>query len=166
MRLEEFNATSHEAAILIARVWADVPGWAEAIVAARPFANVDELERAAAQGAEMWGRSELDVALADHPRIGEKHSGEGASADASEREQASMASASDDVAARLAAGNRAYEERFGRVFLIRAAGRSPQEMLAELERRLTNDDDTEVREACQQLAQIAQLRLRTTFQEG
>ncbi len=48
-----------------------------------------------------------------------------------------------DVAARLAAGNRAYEERFDRVFLIRAAGRSGPEILAELDRRLGNDAATE-----------------------
>ena len=74
-----------------------------------------------------------------------------------------MASAADGVAAAISAGNRAYEERFGRVFLIRAAGRSPQEMLAELHRRLDNDDDTEAREATAQLAEIALLRLDSTI---
>ena len=47
------------------------------------------------------------------------------------------------VADRLVDGNRAYEERFDRVFLIRAAGRDADEILAELERRLGNDDATE-----------------------
>jgi 2-oxo-4-hydroxy-4-carboxy-5-ureidoimidazoline decarboxylase len=46
----------------------------------------------------------------------------------------------------------------GRVFLIRAAGRSPEEMLAELRRRLTNDPETERREVVYQVAQIARLR--------
>ena len=73
-----------------------------------------------------------------------------------------MTDAAADVAAAIAAGNAAYEDRFGRVFLIRAAGRSPEEMLAELQRRLGNDDDTEAREALGQLAEIAVLRLRAT----
>jgi 2-oxo-4-hydroxy-4-carboxy-5-ureidoimidazoline decarboxylase len=57
-------------------------------------------------------------------------------------------------------GNRAYEERFGHVFLIRAAGRTPAEMLAELHRRLANDAAAERAEATEQLAQITGLRVR------
>src|SRR5699024_4810592 len=61
----------------------------------------------------------------------------------------------DDVQARLAAGNAAYEERFDRVFLIRAAGRSPEEVLSELERRMDNSDADETAEVGEQLIQIA-----------
>lgn len=71
-----------------------------------------------------------------------------------------MASAGEDTTARIAAGNAEYERRFGRVFLIRAAGRAPEEMLAELERRLANDPADEWREAAAQLGEIAVLRLR------
>ena len=74
-----------------------------------------------------------------------------------------MTDADADVADAIAAGNAAYEERFGRVFLIRAAGRSPAEILAELNRRLENDDDAEASESLDQLAQIALLRLRSTI---
>ena len=70
-----------------------------------------------------------------------------------------MGTADDQVKEALREGNIAYEQRFDRVFLIRAAGRSPQEMLAELQRRLTNDDDAEVAEVREQLRQITRLRL-------
>ena len=60
---------------------------------------------------------------------------------------------------RLRAGNEAYEERFGRVFLIRAAGRSAEEILAALESRLSNDEDTEQAIVADQLREIALLRL-------
>ena len=53
----------------------------------------------------------------------------------------------------------AYEQRFDRVFLVRAAGRTPVELLAELERRLGNDPDTESQEVVEQLAQITRLRV-------
>jgi 2-oxo-4-hydroxy-4-carboxy-5-ureidoimidazoline decarboxylase len=53
-----------------------------------------------------------------------------------------------------------YEERFDRVFLVRAAGRSPEEMLAELRRRLGNDEETERRETTEQLAEISALRVK------
>ncbi len=74
-----------------------------------------------------------------------------------------MVGAPAELASSMAAANVAYEERFGRIFLIRAAGRSPKEMLAELERRLANDEATEADEAVEQLRQIALLRLRQTL---
>ncbi|PFG42594.1 2-oxo-4-hydroxy-4-carboxy-5-ureidoimidazoline decarboxylase [Isoptericola jiangsuensis] len=160
MHIDDFDTLDAATATATVAVWAAVPTWTDAVVAGRPYGTTAALAAHAAALATTWGRPELDAALAHHPRIGERPTGDGAEAAASRREQASMTTADDDVAARLAAGNRAYEERFGRVFLVRAAGRTPDEMLAELERRLHHDDATEVAEACDQLAQIALLRLR------
>ncbi|WP_312546041.1 2-oxo-4-hydroxy-4-carboxy-5-ureidoimidazoline decarboxylase, partial [Pantoea eucalypti] len=61
-------------------------------------------------------------------------------------------------------GNQAYEARFGRVFLIRAKGRSGEQMLAELQRRLQNSEVTEQQEALDQLREITLLRLKETIQ--
>jgi 2-oxo-4-hydroxy-4-carboxy-5-ureidoimidazoline decarboxylase len=79
--------------------------------------------------------------------------------EASAREQAGVDPGAGDTAARLAAGNAAYEERFGHVFLIRAAGRSAEAILGQLDRRLGNDQQTERREVADNLRQIALLRL-------
>ncbi len=163
MHLTDFNVADDADATAVARVWADVPGWVDAVVAGRPYASVGALASYAADLASAWSPQDLEAALHAHPRIGARVSGDGAEATASRREQGSMASAADDDVAAIAAGNAAYEERFGRVFLIRAAGRTPGEMRAELERRLGNDPDAEIIEATHQLAEIALLRLRTTF---
>lgn len=160
MHLDEFNRADAATARAAALVWAAIPAWADALVAKRPFASTDALAATAAELARSWTRTDLDAALAHHPRIGERATGSTAEAAASRTEQASMTTASSDTSTRLATGNAAYEERFGRVFLIRAAGRSPEQMLAELERRLNNDDDTEAAEAIAQLAEIAVLRAR------
>jgi 2-oxo-4-hydroxy-4-carboxy-5-ureidoimidazoline decarboxylase len=71
-----------------------------------------------------------------------------------------MGTAEASVRAAIADGNRAYEERFDQVFLIRAAGRSPEEVLAELHRRLANSAEEERAEVTEQLAQITGLRVR------
>lgn len=165
MRLAEFNALSAEDAAAVVSVWAAIPAWTDEIVSARPFATVDDIVAAAEGAAARWDGDALEAALAHHPRIGSRPLGDDAEAEASRREQASMSSASPDLTARMAAGNAAYEKRFGRVFLIRAAGRSPDEMLAELERRLANGEEDEERETLDQLYQIAVLRLRSTFAE-
>lgn len=162
MTIDEFNILSEDAAAQLVAVWAGIPSWVDAVVAGRPYASVDALAAHATALAQAWSRDDLDEALAHHPRIGERPAGSGAEAAASRREQSSMTDAAAGVAASIARGNREYEERFGRVFLIRAAGRTPEQMLAELDRRLGNDNDTEAAEALTQLAEIALLRLRAT----
>jgi len=89
----------------------------------------------------------------------------GREASSSRREQAGVA---DDPALvrALAEGNRAYEQRFGHVYLVRAAGRSGQEMLELLDGRLGNDPPTEQDVVRQQLAEITSLRLRRLWCEG
>lgn len=166
MLLDEFNDAEAADAASVVRVWAAVPDWVDALVDGRPYASVDALAASAGALADGWSRDDLDAALAAHPRIGQRPSGDGADAAASRREQAAMQDAADDVAAAIAAGNAAYEERFGRVFLIRAAGRTPRQILTELERRLGQDDDTEADEALGQLAEIALLRLRAAVTES
>lgn len=164
MELTHFNDLPEVEAIEVVSVWARVPAWAEAVADARPFASVDELEATADRLAHSWRRPELDAALAHHPRIGERPRGEGAEANASRREQSAMSDAAASVTEQIAAGNAEYEARFGRVFLIRAAGRTPDEILAELQRRLENTADAEVNEALEQLRQIAMLRLRAAIE--
>ena len=166
MNIDDFNALDAASARAEVTVWAAIPSWVEAVVGGRPYRDLDDLAAAAASAARDWMRADLDTALAHHPRIGARVTGEDAEASASRREQASMTDAAADVTARIADGNAAYEARFGRVFLVRAAGRSPEEMLAELDRRLANDDETEAREAVGQLAEIALLRLRATVTQG
>ncbi|GAA1948741.1 hypothetical protein GCM10009816_06970 [Microbacterium aquimaris] len=158
--LSDFNSLDEATARDIARVWAAVPAWVDAVVAGRPYASIDMLTARATELAKGWGPDELGQALSQHPRIGEKAEGAGAEATASRREQSTMTDADPAVVAAITAGNAAYERRFDRVFLIRAAGRTPDQILGELQRRLANDDEAEVAEACAQLAEIALLRLR------
>ncbi|WP_221584943.1 2-oxo-4-hydroxy-4-carboxy-5-ureidoimidazoline decarboxylase [Microbacterium sp. G2-8] len=165
MLIAEFNQLPADEAREIVRVWADVPAWTRAIVEARPFDAVEDLEDLAGRLAKEWTEDDVDAALAHHPRIGDRVTAEGANADHSRHEQSAVQRAADDIVQRIADGNAAYEERFGRVFLIRAAGRSPEEILAELERRLESDPETEWHEAAYQLAQIAQLRLEDAIDD-
>jgi 2-oxo-4-hydroxy-4-carboxy-5-ureidoimidazoline decarboxylase len=89
--------------------------------------------------------------------------GEGAAQNFSRSEQQSVDADDAELATALAAGNAAYEQRFGRVFLIRAAGRSRAEILAELERRIVLPDDEEIVIVGEQLRDIAVLRLEKLF---
>ncbi|WP_353813344.1 2-oxo-4-hydroxy-4-carboxy-5-ureidoimidazoline decarboxylase [Agromyces sp. SYSU T00266] len=158
--LDTFNGADRDDAIAFLRPCLDVDRWCAELVDARPFASVDELVARAEVAATPLTPAEVDGALAHHPRIGERPSGAGAEAAMSRAEQAGVDPADAAVAAALAAGNRAYEERFGRVFLIRAAGRSSREILDALTRRLRHTPDEEQPVVADQLRQIAVLRLK------
>jgi 2-oxo-4-hydroxy-4-carboxy-5-ureidoimidazoline decarboxylase len=131
------------------------PGWAEQVLAGRPYGSRERLLAAADAAARELSPGDLDAALSGHPRIGERAAA-GHNAAASAREQSGVEAEHHE---RLVAGNRAYEDRFGHVFLIRAAGRTGPEILDELERRLGNSPEAERAEALDNLRQIALLRL-------
>ena len=158
--LDEFNAEPTDRAEEALRACNAAPRFAAEVLARRPYPDAGTLVAAAEEVARALPWPEVEAALAAHPRIGDRVTGATAEANASRREQSSMQTADDDVRTALLEGNRAYEERFGHVFLIRAAGRSPEEMLAELRRRLANDPAAERREATEQLAQITGLRVK------
>jgi 2-oxo-4-hydroxy-4-carboxy-5-ureidoimidazoline decarboxylase len=139
-----------------------VPRWADDVLAGQPYADRAALLARADEAARSLSDEELEQALAGHPRIGERATG-AHNTGASAREQAGVDTSVADTAARLLDGNVAYERRFGHVFLIRAAGRDGEEILAELERRLRNDDETERAETVDNLRQIALLRLEAAI---
>ena len=136
--------------------------WVRRMLARRPFANVDELMRG---GDEIWnalGRKEWLQAFRHHPRIGAKKAARGQSAKAgalSTKEQSGVAKATGETRAILAAANRAYEAAFGHIFIICATGKSSDEIIRELQRRLANDRETELRTAAEEQRKITRLRL-------
>ncbi|MEJ1089178.1 2-oxo-4-hydroxy-4-carboxy-5-ureidoimidazoline decarboxylase [Microbacterium sp. Mu-80] len=159
MLLEDFNRAERSAALAALRPCADVPRWCELLVDHRPYASIDALVAMAAAAASFTP-DEVAAALAHHPRIGERAAGDSREAAMSRAEQSGVDPADVAVQQALRDGNIAYEQRFGRVFLIRAAGRSPAEILAALRERLQNDDESEDRIVAEQLREIALLRLR------
>ena len=143
-----------------------VERWVEEVAGGAPYAGLEALIAAADAAASPLSPAEVDEALAAHPRIGERAAGDGAAQRFSRSEQSSADADDPELAAAIARGNRAYEERFGRIFLIRAAGRSRAEILAELERRLALGDEEELAVVGEQLREIALLRLRTMFADA
>lgn len=129
--------------------------WARAVAVRRPFGTVDALLAAADDALATLSEPELDRALSGHPRIGDRPD----NAD-SAREQAAVVAAGDAVRAELAAGNRAYEDRFGHVYLVCATGRSAAELLDILRSRLHNDASTERGIVREELGKINRIRLR------
>ena len=159
--LDAFNDSPAETAAEALRACNAAPRFVAEVLARRPYPDAETLVAVAEEVVRGLPWDEVALALAAHPRIGDRVAGTSAEAEASRREQSSMRDADAEVRTALVEGNRAYEARFDFVFLIRAAGRSPEEMLAELHRRLGNDVETERAEVTEQLAQITGLRVRS-----
>ena len=135
--------------------------WAEAIAALRPFDTPFDLTCTADRVWNSLPEHDWQQAFDSHPRIGEQHakSATPTSLALSATEQ-SAAQLTAETQQQLAAANREYDARFGRIFIVCATGKSAAEMLAILRHRLHNDPATELREAAEQQRQITQLRLR------
>ena len=111
-----------------------------------PYADLPALFEAAERAWSELEPSDWAEALAGHPRVGVRE-------------------ASVDVQSELAEANRDYEARFGHVFLIAAAGKSADEILATLRRRMDNDPVTEARVAAGEHRKIARMRLQRMVDE-
>jgi 2-oxo-4-hydroxy-4-carboxy-5-ureidoimidazoline decarboxylase len=141
----------------------DVPSFADAIVAARPYPDPESLIAVADAAARAFSATEVDRALAAHPRIGERARGASTEAGWSRQEQSAV-SRDEQTQRQLIEGNRAYEHRFGRVFLICATGLTGEQILAALHERLSHDDATEAAVVADELRKIALLRLRKAIE--
>ena len=142
-----------------------VPRWVDEVAAGAPFDSPAALLDRARHAADPLEPAEIEQALADHPRIGERPRASSRSAAFSRTEQQAPDSDDPELTTKIAAGNAAYEERFGRVFLIRAAGRTRAEIHREQQRRLALDDEADLRIVAGELRQIALLRLERLLAE-
>ena len=150
-----FDALDAQEAAALLLTCCAAPGWARRVAARRPLRTAERVLAAAEEELRAADETDVAAALAGHPRIGERS----ASA-ASGREQAAVLTAGARVLAELADANRAYEERFGHVYLVCASGRGADELLAVLRRRLGNDPATERGVLRAELTAITALRLR------
>jgi 2-oxo-4-hydroxy-4-carboxy-5-ureidoimidazoline decarboxylase len=102
-------------------------------------------------------------AFNSHPRIGQNHTQAHTTNESlrwSAQEQRRAVSEDDATKLALEEANRRYEQKFGRIFIVCANGKTAAEILTQLEARMGNDAATELREAAEQQRQITQLRLR------
>lgn len=128
--------------------------WAHLMAAERPFGNAEVLSAIAQR--LWWSLEAADwlEAFAAHPRIGER-----ATSTWSAEEQARTAATPEEVRERLVRGNREYERRYGYTFLVCATGKTGDEMVAILERRLHNEPGDELQIAADEQRKITELRL-------
>ena len=160
--LRELNAMDEPEARAALAGFCGAPAWVDAMTAARPFSSAAALTAAADAAFARVDRDGWLEAFRHHPRIGERsaeRAQSGTASQSSAREQSGMDTAGAAERDALAQANREYESRFGHVFLVCASGKSAREMLDALRARMSNDPETELRVAAEELQKIARLRL-------
>ncbi|MFT4041832.1 MAG: 2-oxo-4-hydroxy-4-carboxy-5-ureidoimidazoline decarboxylase [Gordonia sp. (in: high G+C Gram-positive bacteria)] len=152
--LARFNQLTERHAIDVLYECCSSTGWAARIAAARPFVTKEALLEYADQVLAELTDTDIDDALAGHPRIGDR-----SDSAASTREQSGVVGADHAVLTELRELNDAYEATFGHVYLVFANGRPAAELLAILKERLGNDPATERQVMRAELAKINRNRL-------
>ncbi len=162
MNLSHINQLDREAACEAFLKCCGCQRWADAMTAARPFANEKTLIEQADATFALLKESDWMEAFAAHPKIGDVNSLRqkyGNTKDWASNEQAGVSGVSQDVIERLAAGNKTYEDRFGYIFIVCATGKSAEEMLAILNSRVNNKPEDELGIAAEEQKKITHIRL-------
>ncbi len=162
MTIEQLNRLDRRAARAAIERCCGSKRWVKHMCEARPFSDRQALLAAADRAFDRFEREDWLEAFAHHPRIGDlaslraKYASTAAWA---EEEQGGATAASEGVLAALAEGNRAYERRFGYIFIVCAFGKSADEMLALLVERMPNPPEREFFIAAEEQMKITWLRL-------
>lgn len=161
MTLRDFNALSKDEAAALLMSCCGSTNWVQMMMQQFPFAAEKIFVDTAAK---CWYRecstSDWLESFTHHPRIGdvkslaEKFAG---------KEQAAVSTASADTIQSLADANKAYEEKFGFIFIVCATGKSAGEMLRLLQDRLKNNIDEEMRIAMGEQHKITLIRFKKIF---
>jgi 2-oxo-4-hydroxy-4-carboxy-5-ureidoimidazoline decarboxylase len=161
--LARWNGLPHEEAAREILACCGSRTWAASMASKRPIQDEASL---VATSDGIWrslGEPDWLEAFRSHPRIGETHAERDVAASSaawSAQEQQKTAAADEAVKTALKWGNREYEQKFGRIFIVCATGKSASETLEILRRRLHNDEATELQQAAEEQRQIMHIRLK------
>jgi 2-oxo-4-hydroxy-4-carboxy-5-ureidoimidazoline decarboxylase len=159
--LARFNALEEHAARVALREACAATTWVERLLAARPYADTEDLYATSDAAMADLTADDLAEAMAGHPPIGRPRPGDPTSA----REQRGMAGASEDLKAEMLELNLAYQERFGHVFLICATGRTGEQMRDAVKERIGNSPEQEREIVRAELGKINRIRLARLVEE-
>jgi 2-oxo-4-hydroxy-4-carboxy-5-ureidoimidazoline decarboxylase len=159
--LVRFNALEEHAALAALHEACASRAWAERLLAARPYATVEDLYSASDAAMAELTTADLEEAMAGHPPIGRPKPGDPTSA----REQRGMAGAAEELKAEMLELNLAYQEKFGHVFLICATGRTGEQMRDAVKERIGNAPEQEREIVRTELGKINRIRLARLVEE-
>ncbi|MBS1941247.1 MAG: 2-oxo-4-hydroxy-4-carboxy-5-ureidoimidazoline decarboxylase [Bacteroidetes bacterium] len=159
MNIDQLNRLSEAAASEALEQCCGASQWVDRMVYARPFENLGEVLETSDNIWEECDVDDYEEAFGHHPRIGDaKAAASGGQWAAGE--QKGMQGTDPAQLEKFIAANRAYEEKFGFIFIVCATGKGAAEMLTMLEARMNNDPKDEIHIAAAEQNKITRLRLK------
>lgn len=170
MTLAELNALDKRAFVaLLGGVFEHSPWVAERAWEARPFAGVDELHRAMLAAVFQAAPEEQLALVCAHPELAGREAEQGTLTrhSSSEQERLGFTSLSRDEFLKMADLNRRYRERHGFPCIVALRLHATrQSVMAEMERRVQNPREAELRNALEQIGHITRGRLDNLVRNG
>jgi len=163
MTLSDLNALVPAARAEALATCCGATTWVATLNEQFPFSSTSALYEAADRIWHTLPEADWREAFTHHPKIGDMNALRekfASTATWAAGEQGAVRQASQATLEALAAGNEAYERKFGYIFIVCATGKSAAEMLALLQARLPNDPSQEIRVAMREQAKITRLRLQ------
>lgn len=136
--------------------------WSEKVIERRPFKDEGHLRHVAVGAWYNLPPEEWKNAFLHHPKIGDIEALRTKFATTSEwssKEQSGVQNAPERLLEALRKGNEEYEQKFGYIFIICAAGKSAEEMLSSLQNRLKNKAEPELFFSTNEHLRITLLRM-------
>lgn len=163
MTLEELNSMNEVELREQLAVCCGSTHWQTVLMTLRPFLDTTDLLDKSQQAWNSTTETDWLEAFSHHPKIGDLESLKKKfvnSRHLAGAEQSTVQHADENLLKKLAAGNDAYEKKFGFIFIVCATGKQADEMLALLETRLPNERETELKTAAAEQHKITTLRLQ------
>ncbi|HEX8331635.1 MAG TPA: 2-oxo-4-hydroxy-4-carboxy-5-ureidoimidazoline decarboxylase [Segetibacter sp.] len=166
MTLAEFHSLNDEEKKELLQRCCGSSAWVDKMLAAFPVEDLEDLFIKAENKWKDCKKEDWLEAFEHHPKIGDINSLKAKFANTAkwaEGEQSGVNETSQQVLEALAEGNKAYEDKFGYIFIVCATGKSAEEMLRILTLRLQNDPEDELRIAVAEQNKITKIRLEKLF---
>jgi 2-oxo-4-hydroxy-4-carboxy-5-ureidoimidazoline decarboxylase len=166
MTIAEFDHLNNEKKREILQKCCGSSVWIEKMLTIPPAEDLIDLFEDAEEKWYECNEEDWKEAFLHHPKIGDINSLKekfASTADFVEDEQLSVKETSEKVLESLAESNRAYEKKFGYIFIVSASGKSAEEMLGILTARLNNNPEEEIQIAMEEQNKITRLRLEKFF---
>ena len=140
---------------------------AQRVLPLRPFASVEQLHHAMSDIVLQSSREERLALIRSHPQLAGKEAERGKLTEDSRNEQAGarLNHCSAEELKQLRALNQQYLDKFGFPFVIAVKGLNRYDILQAMNLRIQHNTEDEFTTSLEQIARIAEFRLKNLIQE-
>ena len=166
MTTAEFDQLAQEKKKVLLEQCCGSSTWINKMLDSSPVKSLSELLELAEEKWYECNRKDWLEAFEHHPMIGDINSLKKKYANTltlAASEQSGVNSATEETLRELSEINKAYQKKFGYIFIVCATGKSADQMLLLIMQRFENDQETEIKIAMEEQNKITKLRIEKLF---